>query len=107
VTNPEHGGSRLQPRRLVLIGVLVIVAVSAPVLAARGQAPKPCAPRKRVLEAARAAAGVQYRQDPAPLISKEGNICVVTLWRIPKVPGGFRTVTVGADGKVIRVDRGM
>ncbi len=109
MTIPVHheSRSRLQSLRLAWIGVLVIVAVSAPpVLAGRGQASNPCAPRKRVLEAARAAAGVEYRQDPAPLISKEGNTCVVTVWRIPKVPGGFRTVTVGAEGKVLRVDRG-
>jgi hypothetical protein len=106
---PQHGSrwSRLRPLRLASIGVLAIIAVSTPVLAGGRQASNPCAPRKRVLEAARSAAGVEYRQDSAPLISREGNTCVVTLWRIPKVPGGFRTVTVGAEGKVLRVDRGM
>lgn len=30
----------------------------------------------------------------------------VTVWRLPKTPGGFRDIELDANGKVVRYDRG-
>src|SRR5258706_10469768 len=88
-------------------GLLILVVLMArPTHAAKPGATDPCQPRKQVVETARAAAGRQYRQDQSPMLSRDGTACVVTLWRIPKTPGGYRTVTIGAKGKVLSVDAG-
>ena len=70
------------------------------------RARNPCTPKARVIEIARAAAGPDYRQDPAPRVRRDGDTCLVAVWRIPKAPGGFRLVTIGGDGKVLRVEAG-
>jgi hypothetical protein len=67
----------------------------------------PCEPRNRVLEIARRAAGPAYSQDVAPRMEVEGGTCAISLWRIPKTPGGHRVVIIDASGKVVSVRPGM
>ena len=67
----------------------------------------PCEPSSLVLEAARRAAGPDYRHEAAPQMDVEGNTCVVLLWRLPKRPGGYRIVRVDASGRVMSVRPGL
>jgi hypothetical protein len=61
----------------------------------------PCEPKGRVLEVARRAVGPEYRPDAAPRMDARGEHCEVVLWRLPKVPGGYRVVTINRVGDVV------
>jgi len=38
--------------------------------------------------------------------TKEGDEWNVLVWRLPKVPGGYRYITIGSSGAVIEYERG-
>jgi hypothetical protein len=67
----------------------------------------PCEPKDHVLETARRAAGTDYRHEVDPRMEVEGDTCTIVLWRLPKTPGGYRVVTVDADGDVTSIRPGL
>ena len=98
--------------------VITTVAMTIALFCCPTPAEKPkqeCVPTERYVEAAKSAARMSGAVDAKA--SAETNIkakraderhtCVIVLWRLPKKPGGYRTVTLTVDRRVVSVKRGM
>lgn len=98
---------------MVITTLVLSIALFCPPPA--DKAKQECTPTERYVEAAKSAAGmsgaleakVTAEANAKAKRADERHTCVVVLWRLPKKPGGYRTVTLTTNGRVVSIKRGM